>query len=170
MGPTALPPLSHEGASNDTQLTQDDNTQRPLSRQHINYGSLDNERAMSIPAQQQQGSTASSPVTERQHSSARNNVSARSLEDGDNDSTGSDNEEDRDNNSQAVPGLPNNTDNGQDKSSARRRVTIRRHPSQNSNNANDDQRSFDSLEREMTLKDRQEVRYPGGRRRKRILD
>jgi hypothetical protein len=161
MGSTALP-SSHEGSSSDSQLTQDDNLQRPLSRQHLNYGSLDNEPAMVTPAQRQQeeqDSTSRPPMTERQHSSARNNVSARFLGDGDNDS--SDNEEDRDSDNPTIPGFPNNTDNGQDNSSARRRVTIRRHPSHNSNNANDDQRSFDSLEREMTLKDRQEVRHAG---------
>ncbi|KAI8344818.1 hypothetical protein BC941DRAFT_341652 [Chlamydoabsidia padenii] len=72
------------------------------------------------------------------------------------DTTGSDNQ----------PDPLNNTDNDQDQSSStRRRTTSRRRQSQNNHHSDNDQHSFDSLEREMTLKDRQEAmnkRHPFG--------
>ncbi|KAI8331565.1 Sodium/calcium exchanger protein-domain-containing protein [Chlamydoabsidia padenii] len=75
-----------------------------------------------------------------------------------------DEDDDEDENDQTASHHPDGNDTNQDRPTARRRVTIRRRQS-HGNNLDSDRHSFDSLEREMTLKDRQEAmnkRHPFG--------
>ncbi|ORZ21313.1 hypothetical protein BCR42DRAFT_407281 [Absidia repens] len=185
MGPTASSSTSSYSTATDIQQPARDNGRpRPsLSTQPASYGSVGNQAPVTTTTtpQNEQAQQTRSSGDRQQPPRDRNAVVSENMgsEDGDENDTNDEEEEEEDddddededdvddeeeeedreeyNDNQTVP-------TNHDKSKARRRVTIRRRQSRG-NNMDDDRRSFDSLEREMTLKDRQEAmnkRHPFG--------
>lgn len=158
MKPTASSSTSSYSTAVDVPRDSHGRPRPSLSTQLANYGSVGGQQSTLTPVPQQQeedqDTTLSSPGDGRRRLS---NDLVHDLNDDidDDDDDSDDDDEDDDDDNQSVPNRVDSTDADHDRAMPRRRVTIRRRSSQGNNS---DRHSFDSLEREMTLKDRQEVR------------